>query len=92
MTEPASSASFDDIAGVVAPGPWNGDGRMVPMNQYYDPKLFDILPEEDVRWSERWKERPHAATYHPSQDMVEGPRCQSSGWVAGSGFLSSSRF
>ena len=32
-------------------GPWNGDGRMVPMNQYYDPKLFDILPEEDVRWS-----------------------------------------
>ena len=31
-------------------GPWNGDGRMVPLNQHYDQKLFDILPEEDVRW------------------------------------------
>ncbi len=31
-------------------GPWRVDGSIGPMHRWYDPRLFDVLSEEQVRW------------------------------------------
>ncbi len=32
-------------------GPWSGEGVVEPLNKYYDPRQFDLLSVEDVRWN-----------------------------------------
>ena len=31
-------------------GRWHAGGAVGPMHKYYDPRLFDVLSEEEVRW------------------------------------------
>ena len=74
-------------------GPWRGDNTIGPMHKWYDPRLFDVLPEKEVRWKcapKVWRgelvEQDHADELQSQGEQVEAVDVRTAAELHAAGF------